>query len=159
MKNLGWLFFALGLAVLGVSCRGGGPRLFGPPTVNAAGFSNASLIGGFGFADSGETFGPAGFKFAEAGVLTFDGVRSFQGTATMNNDGMICTAIVTGTYSINPDGAGSATVTQTPDAASSAAGCKLVSFPAALGLSAGGAQIQFVGLSTTEILSGLALKQ
>jgi hypothetical protein len=159
MKKLGWLFFALGLAVLSVSCRGGGPRLFVPPTVNAAGFSNASLIGGFGFADSGETFGTAGIKFSEAGVLTFDGAGSFRGTATMNNGGMICAAIVTGTYNINSDGSGSATVTQTPDAASSAAGCKLVSFPAALGLSGGGSQIQFVELSTGEILSGLALKQ
>jgi hypothetical protein len=159
MKNLGWMFFTLGLAVLSVSCGGGSPKLFGPPTVNAAGFSNASLIGGFGFADSGETFGAAGFKFNEAGVLTFDGSGSFRGTATMNNNGMICTAIVTGTYSINPDGSGSAMVTQTPDAASSAAGCMVVRFPAALGLSSGGAQIQFVGLSTTEILSGLALKQ
>jgi hypothetical protein len=159
MKNLGWLFLALGVAVLSVSCTGGGPRLFGAPTVNAAGFSNASLSGGFGFADSGETFGTAGIKFAETGVLTFDGAGSFRGTATMNNGGMSCTAIVTGTYSINPDGSGSAMVTQTPDAASSARGCTMVTFPAALGLSAGGAQIQFVELSTLEILSGLALKQ
>lgn len=159
MKNLGWLVFALSLAVLSASCAGGGPRLFVPPTVNAAGFSNASLVGGFSFADSGETFGAAGIKFAEAGVLTFDGAGSFRGTATMNNGGMICTAIVTATYNINSDGSGSAMVTQNPDAASSARGCTTVTFPAALGLSAGGAQIQFVELSSTEILSGLALKQ
>lgn len=159
MKKLGWLFFALGLAVLSVSCTGGSPRLFVPPTVNAAGFSNASLTGGYGFADSGETLVTAAIKFAEAGVLTFDGAGSFRGTATMNNGGMICAAIVTGTYNINSDGSGSAAVTQTPDAASSARGCTLVTFPAALGLSSGGAQIQFVELSTAEILSGLALKQ
>ncbi len=159
MKNLGWLFLTLGLAVLSVSCTGGSPRMFVPPTVNAAGFSNASLIGGFGFADSGETFGAGGIKFSEAGVLTFDGAGSFRGNATMNDGGLICAAIVTGTYSINPDGSGSATVTQNPDAASSARGCTSVTFQAALGLSGGGAQIQFVELSTTELLSGLALKQ
>jgi hypothetical protein len=158
MKNLGWMFFTLGLAVLGASCTGG-PRVFSRPTVNAAGFSNASLSGGFGFADSGETVVPAGIKFTEAGVLTFDGDGSFRGTATMNNGGMICAAIVTGTYTINPDGSGSATITHTPDAVSSARGCKIVSFPAVLGLSGGGAQIQFVEISTAEILSGLALKQ
>jgi hypothetical protein len=133
--------------------------MFQPPTVNAAGFSNASLIGGFAFADSGQTLVPAAIRFAETGVLTFDGMGSFGGTATMNNGGMICAAIVTGTYSINPDGSGSATVTQTPDAASAARGCTTVTFPAALGLSGGGAQIQFVELSTAEILSGMALKQ
>lgn len=159
MKNLGWMFLTLGLAALSVSCGGGGPRLFGPPIVNAAGFSNASLIGGFGFADSGETFRPAGIKFTEAGVLTFDGIRSFQGTATMNFGGLTCVAIVTGTYNINPDGSGSATVTQAPDAASVAGGCTTVTFPVALGISGGGAQIQFVELSKAEILSGLALKQ
>jgi hypothetical protein len=158
MKNLWWLFCTLGFAVLSASCQGG-PRVFSRSPVNAAGFSNANLIGGFGFADSGETFVPAGIKFTEVGVLTFDGVGSLRGTATMNNGGMICTAIVTGTYSINPDGSGSATVTHTPDAPSSARGCRIVSFPAALGLSGGNAQIQFVELSTEEILSGLALKQ
>jgi hypothetical protein len=130
-----------------------------PPTVNAAGFSNASLSGGYSFADSGETLVPVGLKFAEAGVLMFDGMGSFKGNAAMNNNGAVCSAIVTGTYSINPDGSGSATVTQTPDAASLVHGCTIVSFPAALGISGGGAQVQFVEISSAELLSGLALKQ
>lgn len=160
MKEFRLLYFTLGLTVLSTSCGGGGgPTMFSPPTVNAAGFSNASLSGGYSFADSGETLVPAGIKFDEAGVLTFDGMGSFKGSATMNNNGADCAAIVTGTYSINPDGSGSATVTQTPDAASLAHGCTIVSFPAALGISGGGAQVQFVEISSVELLSGLALKQ
>jgi len=153
MKKLSSLLFTLGLAVLGVSCAGGG----GPTTVKAAAFSNASLSGGYSFADSGETL--ASLKFAEVGVITFDGASGLGGNAAMNDGGTICTAIVTGTYSINPDGSGSATLTQAPDAVSTARGCTTISFPVALALSGGGAQVQFVETSGTEIASGLALKQ
>ena len=77
----------------------------------------------------------------------------------MNDGGTICTATVTGTYGISPDGSGSATLTQTPDAVSKASGCTTISFQVALALSGGGAQVQFVETSSTEIASGLALKQ
>ncbi len=160
MKKLSLLLFTSGLAVLSVSCGGGGgPTMFSPPTVKAAAFSNASLSGGYSFADSGETLGPASIKFAEVGVITFDGAGGLKGNATMNDGGTICTATVTGTYSINPDGSGSATVIQTPDPASTARGCTTITFQIALALSGGGAQVQFVETSATEIASGLALKQ
>ncbi len=160
MKKLSLFLFTLGLALLSVSCAGGGgPTMFSPPTVKAAAFSNASLSGGYSFADSGETLGPASIKFAEVGVITFDGAGGFKGNATMNDGGTICTATVTVTYSINPDGSGSATVTQTPDAVSTASGSTTITFQVALALSGGGAQVQFVETSSTEIASGLALKQ
>jgi hypothetical protein len=147
MKVLTLLFF-----VLGFSCVGCGQ-------INAAGFSDANLSGGYSFADSGETLGSTGIKFNEAGVLTFDGAGSFTGNSTMNNGGQICAATVTGTYRINSDGSGSAKVTQTPDAASAASGCTTVFFQAVLGLSGGGAQVQFIEISSSQILMGSALKQ
>jgi len=160
MKKLSVLLFTLGLALLSVSCGGGGgPTMFPPPSVSAAAFSNASLSGGYSFADSGETLGPASIKFAEVGVITFDGAGSLKGSVAMNDGGTICTATVTGTYSINADGSGSATLTQTPDAASVAHGCTTITFQVALALSGGGAQVQFVETSSTETASGLALKQ
>ncbi len=160
MKKLSLLLFSVGIAVLIVSCAGGGgPTMFPPATVKAAAFSNASLSGGYSFADSGETLGAASIKFAEVGVITFDAAGGFKGNATMNDGGTICTAAVTGMYSINPDGSGSATVTQTPEAASVARGCTTITFQVALALSGGGAQVQFVETSATEIASGLALKQ
>lgn len=160
MKKPSLFLFALGLAVLSVSCGGGGgPTIFPPPTVQAAAFSNASLSGGYSVADSGETLGPGSIKFAEVGVITFDGAGGLKGSATMNDGGTICLATVTGSYSINSDGSGSATLTQTPDAVSAARGCTTITFQVALALSGGGAQVQFVETSSTEIASGLALKQ
>ena len=159
MKILTLLFFALGLAVFSLACVACGRTMLSPPSVNAAGFSDANLSGGYSFADSGETLGSPSMKFNEAGVLTFDGIGHFSGNATMNDGGRICAAIATGTYRINPDGSGSAMVTQTPDAASAAAGCVTVFFPAALGLSGGGTQVQFIEISSAEILMGSALKQ
>lgn len=154
MKVLALLFF-----VLGLSCVGCGRTMLSSLSVNAAGFSDANLSGGYAFTDSGETLGSPSTKFNEAGVLTFDGAGRFSGNSTMNNGGRICAAIVTGTYRVNPDGSGSAMVIQTPDAASAAGGCTTVFFPAALGLSGGGTQVQFIEVSTSEILMGSALKQ
>lgn len=159
MKVLALLFSISGLAVVGLSCVGCGRTILSSPIVNAAGFSDANLSGGYAFADSGETLGSPSTKFNEAGVITFDGVGGFSGNSTMNNGGRICTAAVTGTYRINPDGSGSAMVTQTPDAASAAGGCATVFFQAALGLSGGGTQVQFIEVSSSEILIGSAFKQ
>jgi hypothetical protein len=152
MKVLTLLFFSLGLVVLGLCCVGCG-------RTQAAGFSDANLSGGYSFADSGETLGSASIKFNEAGVLMFDGAGHFGGNSTMNNGGQICAATVTGTYRINSDGSGSAMVTQTPDAASAAGGCTTVFFTAALALSGGGTQVQFIEVSSSQILTGSALKQ
>src|SRR5262249_42199026 len=152
MKKLLVLLFTLGLALLSVSCGGGGgPTVFPPPSVRAAAFSNGSLSGGYSFADSGETLAPGSIKFAEVGVLVFDGTGGLKGNAAMNDGGTICTATVTGTYSVNPDGSGSATLSQTPDAASVARGCPTITFQVALALSGGGAQAQFTETSSTEI--------
>ncbi len=159
MKILTLLLFTLGGAIFGLSSAGCGRTMLSPPFVSAAGFSDASLSGGYSFADSGETLGSPSTKFNEAGVLTFDGGGRFSGNSTMNNGGRICAATVTGTYRINSDGSGSAMVTQTPDAASAAGGCTTIFFPAALGLSGGGTQVQFIEISSSEILIGSALKQ
>jgi hypothetical protein len=157
MKILTLLFASLGIAVLSLAFVGCGQTMLSP--VNAAGFSNANLSGGYSFADSGETLGSQSIRFNEAGVLTFDGVGRFSGNSTMNNAGQICTAAVTGTYRINPDGSGSAMVTETPDAASAAAGCTNIFFSAALALSGGGTQVQLIEISSSQMLMGSALKQ
>jgi hypothetical protein len=157
MKIL-FLSFPLGLALLSLFCVGCSRAMFST-RVNAAGFTDASLSGGYSLADSGETLGSTSIKFNETGVLTFDGLGRLSGNSTMNNGGQICAAMVTGTYRINPDGSGSAMITQTPDAASVAGGCTTISFTAALALSGGGAEVQFNEISSSQILSGVALKQ
>jgi hypothetical protein len=159
MKTVTLLLLTFGLAIFGFSGGGCGRTMMSTPLVNAAGFSDASLSGGYSFADSGETLGSPSIRFNEVGVLTFDGAGRFSGNSTTNNGGRICAATVTGTYRINSDGSGSAMVTQTPDAASAAGGCTTVFFPAVLGLSSGGMQVQFIEISSSEILIGSALKQ
>ena len=152
MKAATLVIFILEVAVLGLCCVGCGQT-------HAAGFTDASLSGGYSFADSGETLGSPSIKFNEVGALALDGGGHFNGNSTMNDGGRICSGIVTGTYRINADGSGSAMVNQTPDAASFAGGCTNVFFEAALGLSGGGTQVQFIEVSSSEILIGSALKQ
>jgi hypothetical protein len=50
-------------------------------------------------------------------------------------------------------------LTQTPDAASFASGCTKIFFEAALGISGGGTQVQFIEVSSSEVLMGSALRQ
>jgi hypothetical protein len=159
MKTLTLIMSGLGPAVLGLFSLGCARTMISSPVVNAAGFSDASLSGGYSLADSGETLGLTAIKFNEVGVLSFDGAGRFSGKSTTNNNGRICVDTVTGTYVINSDGSGSAMVTETPDAASAAGGCTSIFFSTALGLSNGGTQVQFIETSSSQMLIGSALKQ
>ena len=109
MKKLTRLLFTFGLAILGL-CVG--------CAANAAGFSNASLSGGYSLALTGETLGTGSFKFAQIDVIMFDGVGKLSGHGTMNDGGGICASAITGTYNVNADGFGLAMFIQTPDATS-----------------------------------------
>jgi hypothetical protein len=150
------LWLVVGLLVLIAFGAGCATRMM---RVNAAGFSDASLSGGYSLLDIGETLGTGSIKFAEADVVTFDGAGNLRGNGTMNDGGRICVSTIMGTYRVNADGTGSATLSQTPDAVSAAGGCITVSIPLALALSNGGAQIQFTEPSDSEVASGSALKQ
>jgi hypothetical protein len=156
MKILLRLFFSFGLSIL-VFCLGCTGRTM--LSANAAGFSNASLVGGYSLSETGETLGTGSIKFAEVDVVTFDGVGRLSGHGTMNEGGTICASTVTGTYNVNADGSGSATLIQTPDPASAAGGCTTISFPLALIISDAGAEVQFIEVSTGEIASGIARRQ
>jgi hypothetical protein len=104
MKAHTLLFCTLELAVVVLSCVACGRTT---RSVNAAGFNDANLIGGYSFSDSGETLGSPSIKFNEAGILTFDGGGHLNGNSTMNDGGRICAASITGNYRINSDGSGS----------------------------------------------------
>jgi hypothetical protein len=128
-------------------------------SVNAAGFSDASLGGGYSVALTGETLGTGSIKFAEVDAITFDGVGRLSGHGTMNDGGSICASTVTGTYNVNADGSGSAMFLQTPDAASAAAGCITINFQLALAISDAGAEVHFIEVSSSEVASGVARRQ
>ena len=84
-------------------CSGAG----GSSKVQAAGFSNQSVAGSYGFRLNDVTF-----ALMEVGVVTADGVGRLSGTVTTNEQGIINNSVpLTGTYSINADGTGSATIT------------------------------------------------
>ncbi len=144
------LLFTFGLSIL-TFCTGCAAK--------AAGFSNASLSGGYSLALTGETLGTGSFKFAEVDAIIFDGVGNLRGQGTMNAGGGICASTVTGTYNVNADGSGSATVRQIPDAASAAGGCTTFNFQLALAISDAGAEIQFIEVATSEVAAGIGRRQ
>jgi hypothetical protein len=156
MKILSNLFLSLGLAVLAFCVGCTGRTML---SVNAAGFSNASLVGGYSLSETGETLGTGSIKFVEVDAITFDGIGRLSGHGTMNANGSICASTVTGTYNVNADGSGSATLLQVPDAASAAGGCTTISFQLALIISDAGAELQFIEVSTGEVASGIARRQ
>jgi len=155
MKMLLRLLFTFGLSILAF-CFGCGRSML---SASAAGFSDASLSGGYSLALTGETLGTGGFKFAEVDVITFDGVGRLSGHGTMNDGGRICASAVTGTYNVNADGSGSAMFFQTPDAASATGGCTTINFQLALAISDAGAEVQFVEVASSEVASAIARRQ
>jgi hypothetical protein len=70
-------------------------------------FSLASLKGSYAGLFSGEISTPAGMlPILGTGVFTADGAGKFGGTESYTVSGHPCTATVTGTYKVDPDGSG-----------------------------------------------------
>ena len=82
------------------------------PAVAAAGCSNHSLHGSYGAAISGSIFnnGSEVADLAGAGQLTFDGEGKLVGTETDSTNGQISSVTITGTYTVNVDCTGTATL-------------------------------------------------
>lgn len=91
-------------------------------TVHASSFTNANLIGSFAFGIAGTS--GATTPVGGSGVATADGNGNIaSGEETVNIGGISCHSTFTGTYSVNANGTGSATVNVTEDGASQAKGC------------------------------------
>jgi hypothetical protein len=69
-------------------------------------YSNSSFKGTYGFSVVVGANVAIGLSLA-----TFDGRGNFKGTQKLNVSGAIVTSPIYGTYTINPDGTGTATVT------------------------------------------------
>jgi hypothetical protein len=78
-----------------------------PEAAWASGCSAATIKGSYGFVFSGygnKVIGPPTFPFGGAGLITFDGMRSFSGSYANSFNGDSFTGIpATGTYTVNPD--------------------------------------------------------
>jgi hypothetical protein len=159
MKSLALLlgaFFLIGCGG-GSSSAGGGTPVVTPPVVHAAGFTNASISGGYAFGISGTAVNS---PEAGSGVVTADGNGNItSGEETVNIGGISCHATLTGTYSVNANGTGIATVTATPDAASVAKGCIGGTGDLSLAIANGGAGLILASQNANSTTVATAAKQ
>ena len=89
-----------------------------PPKARAEdrGCSNATLRGTFAYTSIGFITGPPEFAgpFAEVGTQSFDGRGGTTANVTLSQNGNIVPVTVVGTYTVNPDCTGSATLQVSP---------------------------------------------
>ena len=151
LQSLGLIFVCLCLT----ACSGtAGPSSSSAGgTVLAAGFTAKSVSGGYGF--SILTFGAVA-----SGVITADGNGNIiAGQETANVGGLSCHGTLAGSYTINADGSGAATMFLTEDAISSARGCQPLATHYSLALTNGGQQILMAEQDATVVATGVAAKQ
>jgi hypothetical protein len=112
--------------------------------------TNANVVGSYGYTLSGWIFATAGsYPFADAGSLTFDGKENISGTSTYSLDGTIQPRTLTGTYSVNTNCTGTATVT---DSLGNITHLNLT-------VVANGQSMQFVQTDSNTVISGSATAQ
>ena len=83
------------------------------PVVGATNIcTTANIAGTYGYTLSGWIFESTGnYPFADSGTLTFDGIENLSGASTYSLDGGIQGRTLKGTYSVNTDCTGTATLT------------------------------------------------
>jgi hypothetical protein len=87
-------------------CGDNGPKVESSPTGS---FSNANLKGAYAFLVSGQN---SSGNFSIAGTLTADGNGNLTGIQDENSAGLVSSNVsLTGTYKVNADGRGTATLT------------------------------------------------
>ncbi len=89
------------------------------PTATPTGFGPGSFKGTYSLRFAGKT--RSGNPEAGVGILTSDGVSKVTGSLTQNKDGVVCQFTLGGSYTVNPDGTGTITVTETPSGGGCAA--------------------------------------
>lgn len=116
-----------------------------------ANFTNASVEGYYAGYANGSVVTPQGFvPFVSVVNTIFDGKGNLSGTQTLNLGGQVIRRTASGTYKVNPDGTGSATIA--------------VSFPpntvapVDLVLSDNGRQMTLVQTDNTAVLSAILIK-
>jgi hypothetical protein len=151
LQSLGLTLLCLCLAACSGTAGRGSSSAGG--TVLAAGFTAKNVSGGYGL--SMLTFGAAA-----SGVITADGNGKITaGEETLNAGGLSCHGTLSGSYTINADGSGDATVFLTEDAASSARGCQALAAHYSLALINGGQQILIAEQDAAVVATGVAAKQ
>jgi len=151
LQSLGLTFLCLCLTACGGTAGPSSSSASG--TVLAASFTAKNVSGGYGF--SILTLGAAA-----SGVITADGNGKIAaGQETVNVGGLSCHGTVSGSYNINSDGSGDATLFLTEDQASSAKGCQALAAHYSLALVNGGEEILIAEQDATVVATGVAVKQ
>lgn len=136
MKTL--MLVVIGLALCASGCGGSNATA-------QTGFSNSSLKGNYGLSFSASVL-PTG-HIAGTGVFMADGKGNITGVETVNVDGSVCSATLTGTYTINSDGTGTDTLEFTP----TTEGCAAATFQQSLVLVDSGNVVKVSTDSSTEV--------
>jgi hypothetical protein len=151
LQSLGLIFLCLCLTAR--SRTAGRSSSSAGGTVLAAGFTDRNVSGGYGF--SILTFGAVA-----SGVITADGNgKIIAGEETVNVGGLSCHGTLMGSYTINADGSGAATLFLTEDAISSAKNCQPLAAHYSLALTGGGQQILIAEQDATAVATGVAARQ
>jgi hypothetical protein len=135
---------ALLLAIAVSGCRGGGSNAHAQTV-----FSATSISGNYGISYSvalPNASGPTQF-LSGTGVYQADGAGHLTGEETTNTNGEVCSGNLTGTYTVNPSGTGTVSVTFTP----TTAGCSMVSFEQSLVIMESGRIVRVADTIPTEV--------
>ena len=80
----------------------------------AARFIDASLKGSYSFMVNRWTTDSSSAQYAMVGVMIFDGAGNVSGTGTAVYDGVVCSGALGATYTVNPNGTGTMSITTSP---------------------------------------------
>lgn len=141
-----WIASFLAALAIGIAVSSGG----GVSTAHAQrSFSTASIRGSYATSYSVALPNPSGPTqyLSGTGVYQADGVGHLTGQETTNTNGQVCSGTMTGTYTVNPDGTGTVSVTFT----ATTPGCPDVSFQQSLVILDSGRIVRVADMMPTEI--------
>ncbi len=133
------------LLALAASSCGGGNAIARAQTA----FSVASIRGSYGISYSVALPSASGSMqfLSGTGIYRADGAGHLAGEETTNTNGEVCSGTLSGTYAVNPNGTGTASVTFTP----TTAGCSAGSFQQSLVIVESGRIVRVADTIPTEV--------
>ncbi len=142
-----YLWTASVLAALALAAAGTGGGVSNAHAHKA--FSTSSIRGSYGTSYSVALANPSGPTqfLSGTGVYEADGAGHLIGEETTNTNGQVCSGTLTGTYTVNPNGTGTASVTFT----ATTPGCSDVSFEQSLVILDSGRIVRVADTMPTEV--------
>ena len=141
-----WKSWFLALLAVGVAVGAG----YGDSLGHGQGvFSDASIRGSYGISYCVALVNPSGATqlLSGTGVCHLDGAGHLTGEETTNTNGEVCSGTLSGTYSVNANGTGTASVTFSP----TTTGCSVISFQQSLIIIDSGRIVRVADTIPTEV--------